>query len=67
MRGEESGRAGIADCEAGVRTGFAMTQYKGYGGHGVQEKGGHNVSALGHFVVAISVRQILISHQSQGI
>ena len=41
MRGEESGRAGITDCEASVRTGFAMTHYKEYGGHGVQEKGGH--------------------------
>ena len=25
MRGEKSGRAGITDCEASVRTGFAMT------------------------------------------
>ena len=25
MRGEESGRVGITDCEAGVRTGLAMT------------------------------------------
>ena len=41
MRGEASGRVGITDREAGVRTGFAMTHYKGCGGHGVQEKGGH--------------------------
>ena len=27
MRGEESGRVGITDCEAGVRTGFAMTRF----------------------------------------
>ena len=28
MRGEESGRAGITDCEARVRTGFAMTPFQ---------------------------------------
>lgn len=27
MRGEESGRVGITDCEAGVRTGFAITRF----------------------------------------
>ena len=27
MRGEASGRVGITDCEAGVRTGFAMTRF----------------------------------------
>ena len=28
MRGEESDMVGITDCEASVRTGFAMTGYK---------------------------------------